>query len=406
MADIFISYAREDIEYAQALVELLKRKGWDVFWDRELLPGPNFREVLARELDEARCVIVLWSAESVKSVWVADEAEEGKRDSRLVSVLIDDVRPPLGFRQGQAANLWNWDKSSENEETLSLTEGVQAVIEGRVGVVSPDTTTPSKGVSDSAPQAPTHAPLEARAELPPVTAASFTERHPAIMPTVFLVALFVLNWLQTTFDSQTTPAFLGAEGGYPFAEAFAWAEGYLRFDFHDMTNPVAYKGYSIAYFFLFPFLALAVAMALAWRGNPLPYRTFSLAIIINYLICLPFYLFVPVPERWAWPQTEAVLLSDLWNESLITFFRPISGLDNCFPSFHTSMTVVIVAVCFLYDVRMKTSVLFLGATIVLATFVLGIHWIPDIFSGIAAGLTSVALARYLESRGSLDFLWR
>jgi len=37
-----------------------------------------------------------------------------------------------------------------------------------------------------------------------------------------------------------------------------------------------------------------------------------------------------VPERWAYPESHAVLLSDLWSTRLIETIRPISGLDNCF----------------------------------------------------------------------------
>ena len=85
--------------------------------------------------------------------------------------------------------------------------------------------------------------------------------------------------------------------------------------------------------------------------------------------------------------------------------RPFSGLDNCFPSFHTSLTVIVVAACFLYGVRMRTSVLCIGATIVLATFALGIHWIPDIVAGIGVGLGSVALAHRWTKSGEADFLW-
>jgi hypothetical protein len=36
------------------------------------------------------------------------------------------------------------------------------------------------------------------------------------------------------------------------------------------------------------------------------------------------------------------------HDFLIEWFRPMSGLDNCFPSFHTSLTVVIVLTCHLY----------------------------------------------------------
>ena len=109
MADIFLSYVREDVERARPLVQTLEARGWSVFWDENLTPGPGYRKTIQRELDEARCVVVLWSARSVDSTWVLDEADRGLRAETLISVLIEEVSVPLGFGQGQLANLVNWD---------------------------------------------------------------------------------------------------------------------------------------------------------------------------------------------------------------------------------------------------------------------------------------------------------
>ena len=38
----------------------------------------------------------------------------------------------------------------------------------------------------------------------------------------------------------------------------------------------------------------------------------------------------------------------------------MSGLDNCFPSFHVSMTTVVILTCYLFRVRLRLSVLALG----------------------------------------------
>lgn len=44
-------------------------------------------------------MVVLWSARSIESEWVYEEATEGRRQGKLVPVLIDAVRPPAGFRE-------------------------------------------------------------------------------------------------------------------------------------------------------------------------------------------------------------------------------------------------------------------------------------------------------------------
>lgn len=76
MADIFISYASVDRPRVQSLVESLPQQGWSVWWDRTILPGKTWDEVLEAALADARCVIVLWSRHSVESDWVHIEADE------------------------------------------------------------------------------------------------------------------------------------------------------------------------------------------------------------------------------------------------------------------------------------------------------------------------------------------
>jgi membrane-associated phospholipid phosphatase len=54
--------------------------------------------------------------------------------------------------------------------------------------------------------------------------------------------------------------------------------------------------------------------------------------------------------------------------------------------------VVILAVCWLFHVRLRNTISALGMTVILATFVLGIHWLADIVAGMLVGLLSVAIA--------------
>lgn len=107
MADIFLSYAREDEARARVVAAGLESRGWSVFWDRHIPTGDDFGEHLQQQINNARCIVVLWSKASIASRFVRDEATEGL-DGRLVPALIEAVNQPLGFRQLQAADLRNW----------------------------------------------------------------------------------------------------------------------------------------------------------------------------------------------------------------------------------------------------------------------------------------------------------
>lgn len=105
MANIFLSYAREDSVKAGRVAAALERGGHSVWWDRHIGTGSRFSAEIDAALREADRVVVLWSARSVQSAWVLDEAAVGRDSGRLVPVLIEAVEPPLGFRQFQALPL-------------------------------------------------------------------------------------------------------------------------------------------------------------------------------------------------------------------------------------------------------------------------------------------------------------
>jgi TIR domain len=81
MADIFISYAREDQSRAKALAEILTKRGWTIWWDRNIPTGKRFHKVIETELAQAKCVMVLWSAASVESDFVRDSKVKNASES-------------------------------------------------------------------------------------------------------------------------------------------------------------------------------------------------------------------------------------------------------------------------------------------------------------------------------------
>jgi hypothetical protein len=129
MADIFISYANEDRDTAARLAAHLESAGWRVWWDRRIPAGRTWRAVLAEALVDTRCMIVLWSENSVESPWVAEEAEEARRLGKtLVPVLIRRVEPPIGFRTIQAADLTHWDGSADDRALVQLVADLKSLI--------------------------------------------------------------------------------------------------------------------------------------------------------------------------------------------------------------------------------------------------------------------------------------
>jgi formylglycine-generating enzyme required for sulfatase activity len=128
MADIFISYKREDRERVEPLVRLLETQGYTVWWDPTIIPGEEFASVIREALDEAACVIACWSRLSIESFWVRDEAGIGRDRGMLVPVSLDGTEPPLGFRQFQTANLSDWIGDPADPRIMLVVAGVHRLV--------------------------------------------------------------------------------------------------------------------------------------------------------------------------------------------------------------------------------------------------------------------------------------
>ena len=77
MADIFISYAGADREIVGCIVALLEAQGWSVWWDTRIDAGERSDEIIEREIATARCVVVVWTQQSIDREWVHEEADRG-----------------------------------------------------------------------------------------------------------------------------------------------------------------------------------------------------------------------------------------------------------------------------------------------------------------------------------------
>ncbi|HEY5006899.1 MAG TPA: TIR domain-containing protein [Caulobacteraceae bacterium] len=108
MADIFISYARSTATQAQAVAQALRAQGYGVWLDDAIPAHRAYADVIEEELKAAAAVVVVWSAEAVKSQWVQSEADHAREAGKLVQLSIDGAMLPMPFDRIQCADLAGW----------------------------------------------------------------------------------------------------------------------------------------------------------------------------------------------------------------------------------------------------------------------------------------------------------
>jgi hypothetical protein len=111
MKHVFISYKREDELRVARIARALEAEGLNVWWDRGLPGGESWHANIEAKLQDAGCVVVVWSKASASADggYVREEARRGLSLNRLVPVLIDRIEQlPLGFGEIQAIELIRW----------------------------------------------------------------------------------------------------------------------------------------------------------------------------------------------------------------------------------------------------------------------------------------------------------
>jgi len=125
MADVFLSYKREDSVLVRPIVIALETAGWSVFWDPNIRPGHTFDELIEAELDIAKAVIVVWSKRAIRSDWVRAEAQRGKERNILVPITLDGTAAPIAFSLMQTGSLVGWSGSPSDPAFLSIRARVE-----------------------------------------------------------------------------------------------------------------------------------------------------------------------------------------------------------------------------------------------------------------------------------------
>ena len=139
---VFISHAYTDEPLVKKVAAGLEEVGLEV-WDatRDVLPGADWTEEVARALKESKAMVVLLTADALRSSWVRREIEyalgEQNYRKRLIPVLVGDPEElskediPWILRHLQMIDM------GECEEEEGIKQIAQAILENDITSSSP-----------------------------------------------------------------------------------------------------------------------------------------------------------------------------------------------------------------------------------------------------------------------------
>jgi membrane-associated phospholipid phosphatase len=222
-----------------------------------------------------------------------------------------------------------------------------------------------------------------------------------------LLAILVLNrlYLALGIDERCT-AWVVARRGTDFAtlihrhiEGDAVAHLQRAVAWLPLTWLLGY-----VYVVAFPCLVFVAVLVFDHRRDGRGLALVLAAYLLNFALVLPLYVCVPVREAFVYYQELGLrepavrLLLDDISPAIMAGYRSMSGVDNCFPSFHTSLAATLALVAWRGGRRLGWVVTVLAAAVVVSTVYLGVHWLTDVAAGLVVAAAACALAWRLARR--------
>jgi len=183
--------------------------------------------------------------------------------------------------------------------------------------------------------------------------------------------------------------------GYDYANTIVNFEDGIVYWFSQHWNPILLYFFVLIYIVIYPFSLWFSLLYFILDEQTKALKSLAFALVITYIIALPFYLFLPVTNVYTYYGAESALETIL--PTVEQFFYSTTTCNNCLPSLHTAMAIFL-AYCGTLTDNKKFSYFtyFIMITVLISVVYLSIHWITDVIAGaIVALVTIFLLKRYI-----------
>ena len=214
----------------------------------------------------------------------------------------------------------------------------------------------------------------------------------------YFIILFIIGFIQllevNVVDPLTTNFI-----NYDFAVFFVQIEDSLVANLNNYWHPAVLVFGVLIYIIIYPFTLWFSPLYFTFQKNNNAMKSLVFGLLIILCLAFPFYLFFPVTNVYTYFSIPSALNAII--PSIEEFFYRTTTSNNCFPSLHTAITILIFYCSF--HVSDKKYLIFTCITMIgvlLSVLYLVIHWLIDVLGGILVATTAICIIHYrlLEKR--------
>lgn len=185
---------------------------------------------------------------------------------------------------------------------------------------------------------------------------------------------------------------------------FSLSGGVIRVIQDRLDYRIIVDFFIAVYAWLFTFFLCFVPVLFCTMDDRVNLRRYSIAMTINYIVLMSFYIVFPVSVSGSHPDSgiTPLLYTDTYWGRMVTNVDP---LNNDFPSAHVSIITITLLTFGYGGAHFRKLYYFLVATtalVVFAVLYLGIHWPADVFAGFVVAVFAFVAAGNDRVQMTLD----
>jgi membrane-associated phospholipid phosphatase len=130
-------------------------------------------------------------------------------------------------------------------------------------------------------------------------------------------------------------------------------------------------------------------------------KTLAYGLLLIYIIALPFYLFLPITNVYTYYNQTSALETVV--PTVERFFYSTTTHNNCLPSLHTAMTILIAySISLTKNKKFTYFGYFTMVSVIISVIYLSIHWISDVIIGGLLAIGVILLLRKIMGKKEKD----
>ena len=182
---------------------------------------------------------------------------------------------------------------------------------------------------------------------------------------------------------------------YDYANVIKNIEGDTVFWFSQHWTPSLVYFFVIMYIAVYPFILWFSITYFLMVDEKKSMKNLAYGLLLIYSIVLPFYLFVPITNVYTFYNLGSALETVI--PSVEQFFYSTTTQNNCLPSLHTAMTILVAwSIYITGNKKLLYFAYFTMISVIIAVIYLSIHWITDVICGVlVAAVVIFILHRYI-----------